>query len=353
MQRFTRLVIALGIGGMVLGFVFFAEEVIPSTAAAVSLCLSSVIPSLLPFFVCSRMLLSLGVCERLGRLIERPFEKVFQLPSVFAGGFFLGCLCGYPMGAKICASFYESGQCTKRQAALGAVLCNNAGPLFIIGTLGTTLLKNAALGRQLWLLHILSSMITALLLRRFLPEISRVPSVVSVTKRKGRLLDRFSEAVADSVQTILQICGLIIFFNAVIKTLLCLGMPASGLLIGGIEMTTGLSFLASENPLHLLPTCSFLLSFGGVCVFMQVAAVFLPQGIPLSPYILGKIIQGSIAAALTVGFYAIFPMPAPTFSAMTGGMAGTESSSVLSLVSLTILALALLLGRKRISRGSP
>lgn len=350
MRHFFKTLVSIGTIVIVLGFIIFAEEVIPSASGAVSLCITSIIPSLLPFFVCSRLLLGFGVCEVAGRFVEKPFKKLFQLPGVFSAGFLLGSLCGYPMGAKICSSFYESGQCTKRQASFAAILCNNAGPLFIIGTLGTTLLHDANIGRQLWLLHLSSSILTTLLLRRFFPKFKT--DYIILSNKKNRILDLFSESVSDSVKTILQICGLIIFFNAVIKTFICLGMPETGLLIGCIEMTTGLAYLVSENADILLPLCSFLLSFGGISVFMQVAAEFLPNQIPLAPYIIGKTIQGGISATLTYVFYKLFPISIPT-STLTTDLNVIQSKPILLTMSVVILAIALLLNSKRISRDLP
>lgn len=350
MKTFFKLILISFITILTAGIGLFADNVIPVTASTVELCLTSVVPSLLPFFICSKLLQGLGVCEKLGAYIQKPFVKLFRLPPVFSGGFILGCLSGFPMGAKLSATFCESGQCTKRQAAYGAVLCNNAGPLFIIGTLGSTFLKNSQLGKQLWGIHLLSSVITFLLLKNLLPE----PRCYTTAKKQksSNLLDLFVDAVSDSVQIILQVCGLITFFSALIQTLICLGMPDSGLLIGCIEMTTGLSRLAATEGEHLLPLCSFLLSFGGVSVLMQVATAFHHQRISLSPYLFGKIIQGGISATLTYLFYKLFPASRPTLWQPTD-ITEMKTEPLPLTVSIILLALGLLANQLKISRDSP
>lgn len=350
MRRFSKLIFTMFITILTIGIALFADEVIPETASAVTLCLSSIIPSLLPFFICSRMLQGLGLCERIGAYIQKPFVKCFHLPPSFSGGFILGSISGFPMGAKLASTFCEAGSCTKRQAAFGALLCNNAGPLFIIGTLGNGFLKNSLLGKQLWMIHLASSIITFLFFRSWLPEpqcfvSAKKPKTVNVT-------DLFVESVSDAVQTILHVCGLIIFFRAAIRTLICLGMPNSSLLIGCIEMTTGLSVLSSTESKHLLPLCSFLLSFGGVSVFMQVATVFRNQKIPLFPYLFGKTIQGGISATLTYLFYSIFPQSLPTFQ-QTNSISKTNTEPLLLVLSIMLLALGVLVNRLKISRDSP
>ncbi len=350
MKTIFKLILIGFITILTIGIALFADDVIPVTASTVELCLSSIVPSLLPFFICSKLLQGLGVCEKLGAYIQKPFVKLFRLPSVFSGGFILGCLSGFPMGAKLSATFCESGYCTRRQAAYGAVLCNNAGPLFIIGTLGSTFLKNSLLGKQLWCIHLISSVITFLFLRNALPE---PRCYVAEKKQKSSgLLDLFVEAVSDSVQIILQVCGLVVFFSALIQTLICLGMPDSSLLIGCIEMTTGLSRLATTECKYLLPLCSFLLGFGGISVLMQVATAFHHQKIPLSPYFCGKIIQGGISATLTYLFYKLFPASMPTFQ-QPNDLLEMNAEPFLLIISIILLALGLVTNQLKINRDSP
>lgn len=329
------------------GLIFFAEQIIPATVSSVTLCITSVVPSLFPFFVCVRMLLELHICESAGRLFDLPFKKLFALPSIFAGGFILGCLCGFPMGAKISASFYKSGQCDKHQAVLGAILCNNAGPLFIIGTLGTVLLHQTRVGQFLWLIHLASAIITTLLLKPFFHIHLNKACFPFKHERPKRFDLIFSTAVFDSIQTLLQVCGTIIFFNAATQTLICFGMPKNGLLIGCIEMTGGLSHLAKTQQQISLPLCSFLLGLGGLSVWMQVASAFSSAQLPLFPYIMGKIIQGSIAAALTALLQSYIPVFLPVFNERTLSYIPQNAFSLLWILSVLILITATLLTKQK------
>ena len=45
--------------------------------------------------------------------------------------------------------------------------------------------------------------------------------------------------------------------------------------------------------------CAFLLGFGGVSVFLQVFSIVSKSNISIKPYIIGKLLQGTIAAFYT------------------------------------------------------
>lgn len=333
MKWLKEIFLPLGISFIVLGLVLFSESVIPAATAAISVCINSVIPSLFPFFVCSKILLEYGVCEGIGKIIGKPFRNFFRLPEEFAGSFILGCLCGFPTGARTCAELYSKNRCTKRQAIVGAVLCNNAGPLFIIGTLGTALLNSAVLGRTLWFIHLLSAIVTAFILRIFLPP-TKPYSVVCTPKKKRSFSEVFTSAVSESVTLILQICGIVLFFGAIINVFLRFGMPENGIAIGCIELTSGLIYETKESHRFLLPIASFLLGFGGLSVFLQVSIFFTPNHIPILPYIMGKTIQGGIAATLTCWYFKCFPITVETAAI---NKIQTEQLSALTVISLFLL----------------
>ena len=347
MKYFSGVILPLGLIGIVFGLVFFSETVIPTVASTVGICIQSVIPSLFPFLVCSRILLAYDVCETIGKCIGKPFRKLFRLPEDFAGCFLLGSLCGFPTGARVSADLFSTNRFTKRQAIVGAILCNNAGPLFIIGTLGTTLLKNVSVGKTLWIIHILSAILVSLLMRSFLPTPPAYKKVRK-TAKKQLFSSVFTDAVSESVTLILQICGLVVFFGALIRVLISFGMPERGLIVGCIELTSGLIYETKDAHISMLPIISFLLGFGGLSVLMQASVFFVPHNLPLFPYLMGKIIQGGISATLTYLYFHFFPTSVETVAVNPFYESHTSTLTVVSLVLLVIYLL-----KQKIIQGSP
>lgn len=55
-------------------------------------------------------------------------------------------LCGYPLGAKYAADLYENDIISFSTFERLVNIASNPGPLFIIGAVGTSMLKNKYLG---------------------------------------------------------------------------------------------------------------------------------------------------------------------------------------------------------------
>ena len=136
-----------------------------AVSAALQLCLTSVIPALFPFFAASTLAVSCGMAQMIGALCAVPFRTLFHLPACGAAVLFVSFLGGYPAGARMAAQLYRNGQCTREQAADLAAVCNNTGPAFLIGMCGNGVFHSLHAGIFLYCVHILSAVLTALVLR--------------------------------------------------------------------------------------------------------------------------------------------------------------------------------------------
>ena len=102
--------------GILLGFALLLALALLWNAAAaaeavrrgVTLCLTSVIPALFPFFAVSSLLVSLGAGDA-ARVLERPFRALFRCGGAGAAAFLLGMIGGYPVGASAVAALVRRG----------------------------------------------------------------------------------------------------------------------------------------------------------------------------------------------------------------------------------------------------
>ena len=100
----------------------------------VSLCIRSVIPSLLPFLFFSSILTEGTRCAN--AVITRPLSWLWRIPKGAESILLVGLLGGYPTGAHSVTSAYEQGRISKTTAQRMLSFCNNCGPAFIFGILG-------------------------------------------------------------------------------------------------------------------------------------------------------------------------------------------------------------------------
>lgn len=265
----------------------------------VQLCLQTLIPSLFPFFVCSVLLT--GSLAGISSPVLHPLEKSCRIPEGSGALLLVGFLGGYPVGAQNIGLAYERGQLSKEDARRMLGFCNNAGPAFLFGMVGS-FFDNPIIPWLLWLIHIASALIVA----RIIPGKGASFHPNDIAKPLS-----LTEAVDKSIRVMASVCGWVILFRIIIgfldsRLIFLFPSPVQILLNGALELSNGCIHLG-EIPCEGLRfiTASVMLAFGGLCVVMQTRAV--TAGISLDRYFPGKLLQYGISFLLSVMVQGVFP----------------------------------------------
>ncbi|MBP7175377.1 MAG: sporulation protein [Thermoclostridium sp.] len=347
------------------------ENVLLSGKKAVDLCLNIIIPSLLPFFVISRLILKTGAIHAISRLFKPFVKPLFNLPGQAAFPLITGWFSGYPAGAKYTADLYENGLLTKNEAQRLLAFCNNSGPLFIVGAVGTGFFKSPKLGIVLLVCHLLASISVGIaygLISRLkgcgneAEKIARAETRVAIS---GHML---TDAILDAMKVLLQICGTIIFFAVLVQALETAGLfmilgnlsasrqanvLAEGLKVfvaGSLEVTYGLYLLSASNGIpHYLKVLltSFLCGFGGFSVHTQVTGL-CPADLKLKQYFWGKLTHGVLAMVYTGLFLANGTIPVMTNASAPFGE--VPVNILITIYILVLIACMIILIRKQPAR---
>ena len=313
-----------------------------------SLCQSVIIPSLFPFFVCSGLLIYSGFCEILAKLLQPVMKPLFNINGSGAAAFVLGIISGYPLGAVTACQLYEKSYLSKTEAERLLAFCNNSGPLFILGAVGISLYHNPKIGIILYISHILSALITGIIFRFYNKNSFNAPvSAINVEDKSFSQI--FSTVLANSLQSIITVCGAVIFFSvisSIITDLIPLSGNIKGAVIGLLEFVTGVSAISqSSMPLfEKLVLSAGVVGFAGLSVHIQVMSVVSKYNLSLTPYIIGKGIQGVIAMLLTIILLRLIPSGLPVFSPssleISGAFAMNSLFVILTVISTLFIALA-------------
>ena len=298
-----KVILYCGILLLMLMLAVFPTYSLTSAKEALRLCFENIIPSLFPFFVLSQLLINTGFAKAAGKLISPIIRPLFKVSGTGGVAFLIGLISGYPSGAKSVSDLYKSGNLDKADAERLLPFCNNSGPLFIIGAVGLGMLKNQHTGLMLYIVHILSAIIAG-----FISGLLHGKNKINTTNRHNQVSVLynnfgaiFSESVKNSVISILNVCGFIVFFLSVtapISALLPQGL-AGGILKGITEVTGGISAISqSASSTSSLPLISFLLGFGGFCVSLQVMGIAKGESLSMKYYLPYKILQGIISFLL-------------------------------------------------------
>lgn len=273
------------------------------------MCGTAVIPSLLPFFLLTRLLLALLPPIRLGKRTEAAFERLFGVNGACMPALLLSFLGGYPVGVSSVVTLYEQGAVTKRDAERALRFCNNSGPAFFVAVVGARVLGSVRSGLVLYALHVLA----ALLIGAFFAE----PTHTTALRRtpptaRPTVAAAFESAVGGACTALLHVCTLVILFSVVLRLLDAAGLfrllPPLGLtarerqalLNGVLELSGGIVRL--EGSRRAFVFCAFLMSWGGLCVHMQAMSLWQSARLRPSGCFSAKFLHGLLSAVLAAAY---------------------------------------------------
>lgn len=233
-----------------------------------------VLPTLAPFMICTQLITIFGGIELFMRPCAPFFSRIFRLSS--AGGYvlFCGLLCGYPIGAKLCADFCRRGLITKQEGDYLLSICNHPSPMFLLGYVKNQLPKDTP--ALLILLCLYLPILPLSFVSKKIYHIKRYgkQAVLPKTASASMSLDDILMSVCD---TLVLIGGYIMLFSiltAWITKIPFLSDKTKALLSGFAEMTTGIHQICSCNAfsMPILPVIACV-SFGGLSGLFQTRSV--------------------------------------------------------------------------------
>ncbi len=273
-----------------------------------AICAATLAPSLFPFFVLANMLSSLGLPDILGDLFGGLMGRLFRVSPGGCQAFFLGLSGGYPLGASVTADLRREGRVSRQEAERLLAFCNNSGPAFIIGTAGGVFHSPRA-GLLLYLTHVLAAVTVGVLFRprEDAPMPKKQPAPAQAVPLGRALTGAMSAALASTA----TVCGYVVLFSSLLgllKPVLSLPPMAGALVLGFLELGSGVAAMAGQAaaPIPLAVT-ALLLGWGGLSVHCQTMGVLAGTDIRCARHLAGRALCGMFAAAYTyVGALLLF-----------------------------------------------
>ena len=292
----------------------YSPAAVSQAAAGFSVWRDSLLPTLLPFFVCAHVMQNIGVSGKLER----------------ASLIFLSLISGAPAGARLLSGYGEPD-------ARSAAILNNVSPIFIYASFCSGMVGCPRLA-----LYILPAQFFAAAIMLLFFPIRIRPRPHTPCPSPLRLL---SNALQSSVYAMLNICAAIVFFSALMGGLFAMlgaGGAASlpfALLHGMLEMAGGSAALSglgiAMRPLGA--AAAFVFSFGGLCVYAQSLA-FAP--LPFLRYFSAKLMKGLLSAAIAYILLTLFPLPLPVYRPVTADTLLRNTLSIAAALGAMLVALS-------------
>ena len=280
-----------------------------------------VLPTLAPFIICTQMVVALGGVDLLVRPFRRLTRLLFGLSDAGTYVLICGLLCGYPLGAKLCGDFLDSGKLDRPEAEYLLSICNHPSPMFLLGFVINQLPVPLHPGYLLTCMY-LPVIPVSFLSRRFYAvryQDSRGPVMAlnlgnkqpSETARQTGSIS-LEEVLLSTCETMVIIGGYIMLFSILavwIQKLTVIPPAVKSLLAGIAEITTGISQICQSLPdgrsvLMVIAAAAF----GGLSGIFQTRSVIKKAGLSIRHYIGWKIIHTCFSCLVFILLSLLLPL---------------------------------------------
>ncbi|WMM26737.1 sporulation integral membrane protein YlbJ [Tissierella sp. MB52-C2] len=298
-----------------------------SATSGVSIWFNIVLPSLLPFFIISEILIGLGFVDLIGKLLGPLMGPLFKVPGEGAFPLTMSVLSGYPVGAKLTSRLREEGLITKNQGNKLICFTSTSGPLFMLGAVSIGMLNDSSLGPLIIIPHYLAILCLGLLFRSYKSdnkEFTRSNKSIfeeiqesynSWVKTKKSIGSLITKSVKESMDTIILIGGLVIFYSVLVEVLfnmkfinhflyllsniLSIDLQiVKGFIVGIFEVTMGCKNIAAANIdfIYKVLLINFIIGWSGISVHSQSLSFINKTDINGKLYIFSKFLHGILSS---------------------------------------------------------
>lgn len=278
--------------------------------------LSSVLPSMLPYFFFTKLLTSTGCVSGLSATLGRPVSKVYCVAPVSSYALLMSFLSGYPIGARVIADLFEKGMISREDAVRASSFSSTSGSMFVLGSVGAVILCDVAAGGVILAAHYLGALLNGLLYRgrKGRTSLSGPPPLCAASETL------LSDAMYESVLSLALVGGFIAVTNLLgdmaadllsrvgLGAIFASGTFGGGMLYGVFEVTRGCVEFSAIGMGRALTAafCCLAVSFGGLSVILQSLAFLGKTGIKTGKFLMMKASQAALSFALCLGLGFLF-----------------------------------------------
>lgn len=282
--------------------VLFSDIAVMSAKKGIELWAASVLPAMLPFFICVNFMTGIGLISLL---------PVGLFP------FAMSALSGYPMGAKIVGEMLKCGRVDYRKARILMSYCSTSGPAFMIGAVGTGMLCSQTAGYIIAVSHYTGAIINGVVYSRLLchgsgkRHITKWKNIddlqIKPQIEETNLLDILTASIFSAFKSMAVILSYIIFFMFILDLAEMSGIfsiiDSAGLQClakGVVEMTVGCNALKKVTLRNGSFFATVIISWGGLSIMGQSMSMLAGTGISFGYLVLTKLTHSIFAGIIAL-----------------------------------------------------
>lgn len=357
LYKLALLIAVIGLGGALL---CWPQASAGGISRGLSICSTVIIPSLFPFIVLAGFITRSGIDAAIGRRLEGVTRLLFGLPGRCAAGILIGFVGGYPAGGAAIGELLRCGAITRREGERMLLFCVNAGPAFVISTVGAGLLGNAQYGAVLLAAHMLAALLIGIASRLFAspekPETHSRPAQPQPMRPAAAL----AGAVNAACRSMLYMCGFVVLFAALqalgdvtgltqgVTRLIAWPLESAGAEVQDLdclvplltEVTSGCVAASTAGELRPL-LLGIALGWGGLSVHCQLTATLHDYNIMGRRFFLARLLHAVLGGLFSVLLLHVIPVDVTASAALAAGTPLASSSIPAAVTLLTMCTLLL------------
>lgn len=286
---------------ILLEVLFHKNLIFETISYSLNIWVTTLIPSMFPFFVISDILISYHITNYIPKIIKKTFTKMFKVPEPVLSIFFLSCLSGFPSNARNTRTLYDKNIISKEEASQALIFTHFANPLFILSTIAIFFLNNEIYGYIILISHYLGNIILGIL-TRFMRNTYTLDYTPSLGKSQN-FSTTLMKSIKSSIDTLLMILGSLTCF-LILSSLIIKHLPISSynssLIKGVLEITMGLKSLSLLNisDCYKVVISTMFISFGGLSVHLQVLSQLVDTDISYYYFFIARIFHAIISGGI-------------------------------------------------------
>lgn len=261
----------------------------------------NIVPTILPIYIIVDLLINYNTIEYLSKLFGNFMEKVFKMKKETSFVFLLSIISGFPSNSKYIKNLLDNNIINNKEANKLLLFTHFSNPLFIIETIGISFLNNKKIGILILIIHYFTNFIIGFLNRNYYINFLKTNS--NIKKNETSFIKCLTNSIYNTIKILFLLYGIITFFM-IITTIIKENIPFNNMInsfiCGILEITQGIYYISSlKIPINIKASIiTFLLSFGGFSIHMQVFSILSNYKIKYLDYLLARIIHGFISSSL-------------------------------------------------------
>ena len=290
--------------------ILYIDDVKIAASVSINNCLTLIIPSMYGFMIIACFILKSNLHTIIGKPFKIVAKYLFKISSDEFSVFLISIFAGYPVGVKMIYDLEANNSLSKKRAENLSCYCYSSGPAFIVGTVATTLYGSIKVGMAIFISITISNIITGLIIGLTSKE-KKSPS--SACKTKINIdMNTFVSSVQSAAKSLFEVCimilmfsvfyviiskvGVVTFLSENISKLFNINTDTSSQIVASFFEISNISSFDVNNYLNL-PIITGLLSFGGLCVIMQIIAISHGR-VNIKKFLLARIFSSVNAAII-------------------------------------------------------